>query len=87
MLSQRTISNIERGINCSLYNVMLIADYFGVTVDYITMHSDENKPLNKCLDSFDISILAEVKKLDQTEKERLLAHLKLDNELKSHSGK
>ena len=86
LLSQRTISDIERGINCSLDNLVLIAELFGVSIDYITMRSDENKTFNKCLDRIDISILAEIKKLDANEKARVLEHIKLDNELKSRNS-
>ncbi len=81
-IDQHTISNIENG-NCTLSNIILIADFFGVTLDYILNRSDKKGNVLQDLDEIDLLVLEQLKVFSKAEKERLLKHLELENALKS----
>lgn len=84
-VDRRTISHIENGF-CTFSNLVMIADYFGVSLDYITMRSGERDiPLNK-FESIDEHILAQIKEMTLTEKEKLLKHLRLEKALRIKYG-
>ena len=84
-IDQRSVSFIENG-NCNLSNLVAIADVFGVTLDYILKRSDDRGNTIYNLDEIDFLILDQFKGLSNSEKERLLKHLELDNSLKITSG-
>ncbi len=81
-LDQRTISHIENG-NCTLSNLVAIANVFGVSLDYIIMRSNNGESTFRCLDRLDIAVLLQLRNCTDAEKERLLKHLELENTLKS----
>ena len=70
-LSQRTISHIEKG-DCTLSNLIQLADLYEVSADYLLGRSAERRFITLGLDLFTAA-----------EKEILLKHLKLSNALKS----
>lgn len=83
-LDQRTVSHIESG-NCTLANLVAIADVFGVSLDYILMRSNDQEFTLGAWDKLDIAILSQVRKCTDAEKERLLKHLELEQSLKANS--
>lgn len=88
-LDQRTMSHIEHG-HCTLTNLLSIADFFGVSLDYILMRPIKQENIIEDiigeLDCLDVKILLQVKRLTDTEKERLLKHLELENTLTTANG-
>ena len=84
-IDQRMISNLENGIY-TLSNLIVLADFYGVSLDYILKRSDNGR---KALDlkGIDFKILKLLGKSSNAEKERLLKHLELDNSLKIQNGK
>ncbi len=81
-IDQHTISNIENG-SCTLSNIILIADFFGVSLDYILNRSNEKGNVLQDLGEVDLLVLEQLKAFSKAEKERLLKHLELENSLKS----
>ena len=81
-INQRTISNIERGEGCSLQNIMLLVDFFGVSLDYILNRSDIPNADDFYTDKITIEIFTEINEFSKAEKEKLLAHIRLENKLK-----
>lgn len=82
-IDQRTISNLENG-TYTLSNLIALANFYGVSLDYILERSDSGKKtLN--LEEIDFKILKLLEKSSNAEKERLLKHLELDNSLKNNS--
>lgn len=81
-LTQKSISNIEKG-NCTLSNLIQLADLYDVSLDYLTGRSAERKCDSLGMDALVVSIIEEIEYFNTTEKENLLKHLKLCNEIKS----
>ncbi|MBD5156140.1 MAG: helix-turn-helix transcriptional regulator [Butyrivibrio sp.] len=85
-IDQKAISRAENGF----YTVPLLialADYFGVTIDYIVCRSDERNGSTPTVSDLDMQILYAIREYTSSEKERLLKHIALDNSLKLHSGR
>ena len=85
-IDRRTIGNAEQGIG-TLSNFIAIADFFGVTVDYILKRSNERNNVFDGLGEIDLQILDHLKTITEAEKERLLKHLQLEKSLKNIIGK
>lgn len=83
-IDQRTISNIEKGIG-TLSNFVVLADFFGVSLDYILRRSN-NRSMVLNVEEIDFQILEQLNAFASAEKERLLKHLELDNSLKNKNG-
>ena len=81
-LSQRTISHIEKG-DCTLSNLIQLADLYEVSVDYLLGRSTERRFITLGLDPLTTDIIEQLNLFTTTEKEILLKHLKLSNALKS----
>ncbi len=81
-LSQRSISKIEKG-NCTLSNLIQLADLYEVSLDYITGRSAERRFNPHDLDELTVDIIEQLNSFTTTEKKNLLQHLKLANTLKS----
>ena len=81
-LSQKTISNIEKG-NCTLSNLITLADLYGVSLDYLTGRTAERRFNIFGLDELTVDIIEQLKSFSTAEKEKLLQHLKLSNALKA----
>lgn len=74
MLPQRTVSDIERGVNQSLPNYISLAVIFGVSLDYIAGLSD-NRPETDELNARAVNLL---NKLPDKEKLRIIKHIEFD---------
>ena len=81
-LTQKAISNMEKG-NCTLSNLIQLADLYDVSLDYLIGRSSERKYNTLGMDALVFDIIEQVNRFSTTEKEILLQHLKLANELKS----
>ena len=81
-LSQRSISKIEKG-ECTLSNLILLADLYEVSTDYLLGHSAERRFITLGLDPLTTDIIEQLNIFTTAEKEILLKHLKLSNALKS----
>ena len=81
-LSQRSISKIEKG-ECTLSNLILLADLYEVSTDYRLGRSAERRFITLGLDPLTTDIIEQLNIFTTTEKEILLKHLKLSNALKS----
>lgn len=81
-VDKRTISRIENGTYFTLENLIRISNVFGVSLDYITLRSENRKAMPSDIDQTETAILAELKSLSSAEKERLLKHLELERTLK-----
>lgn len=82
-MSQESISSYERGISKPSIDVLkLIADYFNVSADYM-LGIDNNKVLagSNDLDSFELSLIRNFRKLDIREKELIV---KISYEMVTH---
>ena len=76
-LSQRSISKIEKG-ECTLSNLILLADLYEVSTDYLL-----RRFITLGLDPLTTDIIEQLNHFTTAEKEILLKHLKLSNALKS----
>lgn len=81
-LSQRTISHIEKG-DCTLSNLIQLADLYEVSADYLLGRSAERRFITLGLDPLTTDIIEQLNLFTTAEKEILLKHLKLSNALKS----
>lgn len=84
-ISRRSICNIEKGVY-SLSSLVTIADYFGVSLDYILDRTDERYSVHKCTDETEVALWQRIKKMSKAEKEKLLKHLELEETIKSNSS-
>ena len=74
----------ELGLTLPTYiNFIKLADLYDVSLDYLIGRSSERKYNTLGMDALVFDIIEQVNRFSTTEKEILLQHLKLANELKS----
>ena len=73
-LSQRTISHIEKG-DCTLSNLIQLADLYEVSVDYLLGRSTERRFITLGLDPLTTDIIEQLNLFTTAEKEILLCPL------------
>jgi transcriptional regulator with XRE-family HTH domain len=82
-LTQKSISNIEKG-NCTLPNLIQLADLYEVSLDYLVGRSEEKRFNPLGLDNRTVDIIIQLRTFSAEEKDMLLKHLELRNSLKSN---
>ena len=81
-LSQRSISSVEKG-NCTLSNLIQLADLYEVSIDYLLGRSAERRFNTLGFAPITVDIIEQVNQFSTAEKGILLKHLKLSNAIKS----
>ncbi len=81
-LSQRSISSVEKG-NCTLSNLIQLANLYEVSIDYLLGRSAERRFNTLGFDPITVDIIEQVNQFSTAEKGILLKHLKLANAIKS----
>lgn len=84
-VDQKTISRAENGVY-SVSILTLLADYFGVTIDYILCRSDLRTVETPQISELDLQIIGVLCNCSNSEKIRLIKHIELENSLKLHSA-
>lgn len=82
-VAQSTVGNWESGIREPNFDtIQRLADFFGVSVDYLLGRSEKN-PLNEQLKDVDFALYGEVKDLTDEDKEDVIEFIRFKKSLKN----
>lgn len=84
LISKNSIRNWEKGMNTQQSTILALANFFGVTVDYLTGVSDQRTAAAKELEGVDFALSGEIREMSENEKQDLLDYIRFK---KSQRGK
>lgn len=76
IISKNSIRNWERGTRPQSATVLALANYFGVTVDYLTGKSDQRVAPTEELEGVDFALSGEIREMSENEKQDLLDYIR-----------
>lgn len=86
-VNKNSFANWKKGTMPLQSTQVLLANYFGVTVDYLLGKTDERTVPDKKLEGLDFALSGEIKTLTENEKQDLLDYIRFKKQQKEERDK